>query len=191
MAYLGDESLKDIADEEILARSVTNPNLFAILVERYEEAFLRKVRRILGGREEAIDVVQEAFTKIYLNAHRFEKQEGAQFSSWGYKILLNTTFTYYKKLQKKDGAGVRLEDEIWALFPDESLRGAEKGEVRDLVASIISRMPESLAKVLTLHFLEDKPQKEIADEEGVSVSAIKTRIHRAKKEFKKISNTIA
>jgi len=50
---------------------------------------------------------------------------------------------------------------------------------------VFSKMPKHLAKVLHLHFIEGSPHKEIAEKEGVSVSAIKTRVHRAKKEFKK------
>jgi len=51
-------------------------------------------------------------------------------------------------------------------------------------------MPEHLGRVLKLHFIEGRPQEEIAKMEGVSVGAIKTRVHRAKKEFKKINVTI-
>ena len=52
-------------------------------------------------------------------------------------------------------------------------------------------MPEPLAKVLEDYFIKGIPQRELAEEEGVSLSAIKTRVHRAKKTFKKISNSLA
>jgi len=67
----------------------------------------------------------------------------------------------------------------------------EKQEVTDLVVSILSRMPDQLKRVLEMHFLEGKPQQEIADIEGTSVGAIKTRVHRAKKVFKDISTKLA
>jgi DNA-directed RNA polymerase specialized sigma24 family protein len=51
-------------------------------------------------------------------------------------------------------------------------------------------MPEPLARALSSFFLEGKSQEDIASEEGVSVGAIKTRVHRAKKEFEKIYKTI-
>jgi len=66
----------------------------------------------------------------------------------------------------------------------------EKGENEDYIDSVLSRMPEHLGRVLKLHFIEGRPQEEIAKMEGVSVGAIKTRVHRAKKEFKKINVTI-
>ena len=66
----------------------------------------------------------------------------------------------------------------------------EKKELQDLVASVLSRMPASLAKALGMFFLQGKTQEEIARAEGLSVGAVKTRVHRAKKEFKKVFETI-
>lgn len=173
-----------MSDEEVLARSVVQPSLFALLVRKYEEPFLRKAMSIVREREEAEDIVQEAFTKIYLNASKFQKQEGASFSSWGYRIVVNTALTHYAKRKRRGEATVELDDEIWALIPDKNLRQFERKELEDLVASVLTRMPEPLARALTSFFLEGKPQEQIAEEEGMSVGAIKTRVHRAKREFK-------
>src|ERR1051326_7019238 len=57
-------------------------------------AFSLTPHSIIRDREESQDIVQEAFTKIYLNAKKFKKQEGAQFSSWGYRILINTALSH-------------------------------------------------------------------------------------------------
>ncbi len=177
------------SDEDILTASIRHPSLFAILVRRYEEPFLRKTRTIVREREASEDIVQEVFTKIYLNAGKFKKQEGASFSSWGYRILINTALTHYAKRKREGRVGQTLDEEIWALIPDKNLRQFEKKEVMDVVASVLSRMPAPFARALTLFFIEGKLQEEMAQEEGVSVGAIKTRVHRAKKEFKKIYQT--
>ena len=179
------EDFSELRDEEVLALSIDKPALFGLLVDRYQAAFIRKVQKVIGHREEVVDVVQETFTKIYLNASKFKTQEGAQFSSWAYKILLNTTFTHYQKYKRENEKSTKLEAEIWDIIPDFSVESLEKRGIRDVVATVLARMPESLARVLTLYFIEDKPQKEIAEIEGVSVSAVKTRIPRAKREFKK------
>ena len=177
------------SDEDILTASIRHPSLFAILVRRHEEPFLRKARTIVREREASEDIVQEVFTKIYLNAGKFKKQEGASFSSWGYRILINTALTHYAKRKREGRVGQTLDEEIWALIPDKNLRQFEKKEVMDVVASVLSRMPAPFARALTLFFIEGKLQEEMAQEEGVSVGAIKTRVHRAKKEFKKIYQT--
>jgi RNA polymerase sigma-70 factor (ECF subfamily) len=186
--YLEDAAA--LSDEEVLSRSLSHPSLFAIIVRKYEAPFMRKVMGILRDEEEAIDVVQVAFTKIYLNAGKFQKQEGAQFSSWAYRILINTALTQYAKRKRERGATVELDEEIWALIPDKNLRQFEKKELVDEVASVLTRMPAPLAAALTAFFLEGKSQEEIAQKEGLSVGAIKTRVHRAKKEFTKIYKSI-
>jgi len=180
------EEVEEKSDEEILALSIQSPSLFAILVERYQDAFLRKAQRVLRDHEEAQDLVQESFTKIYMNAGKFKEVPGASFKSWGYKILLNTAFTRYQKLKRGREVLVRIDEELKELFPDTKESFTKTQEVSDYVASIISRMPQALGHILKLHFLEDKSQKEIAETEGMSVGAVKTRIHRAKKEFKRI-----
>ncbi|OHB17957.1 MAG: hypothetical protein A2749_03015 [Parcubacteria group bacterium RIFCSPHIGHO2_01_FULL_45_26] len=187
MGYLDSEvNIEELEDAELLIVSRTKPHMFGLLVDRYQEPFLRKARRILGDRPEVEDVVQETFTKIYVYSSNFAKQEGATFSSWAYKILMNTTFTQYQKLKRKGEMVASVEEEILALVPDNSYRALERDNFKDAVATVLSRMPEALARVLSLQFLEDKSQEEIAQELGTSVSAIKTRVHRAKKEFRKI-----
>lgn len=178
---------KTFSDEELLWESQKNPAAFSLLLERYEDAFKRKARSILGNREEVDDIVQETFLKIYMNAHKFRVVEGASFKSWGYKILMNTTFTYYQKLKKDDGALAHLEPEFYESLPDEK---EDATEVADLVASVLVRMPRHLSRILHLHFIDGMAQKEIAQTEGISTSAVKTRVHRAKKEYQKIDKEI-
>lgn len=191
MEYLSREEAGERSDEELLALSVAHPGLFALLVRKYEDAFLRKAQSIIKDPHEAEDIVQEAFTKIYLNAGRFKKQEGAQFSSWGYRILINTALTHYAKKKKSWEREARLDEEIWALIPDKNLKQFEKKELADLVASVLSRMPAPMARALSSFFIDGKTQEEMAREESVSVGAVKTRVHRAKAEFRRIFETIS
>ncbi len=175
------------SDEDILSLSVKNPMFFEVLLERYQEAFLRKVLRVVKTKEDAEDVVQETFVKIYRNAEKFKVQEGASFKSWGYKILMNTSFTHYQKMKKKGDAFAELPPEFYESIPDTEGENIETKALHDDIASVFSKMPKHLAEALHLHFIEGRPHKEIAQKEGVSVSAIKIRVHRAKKEFKKIT----
>src|SRR3989338_1024884 len=175
----------ELKDEVILERSIEHPSLFAVLVARYQDAFLRKADSVIHSKEEAEDIVQETFTKIYFNARRFKTVEGASFKSWGYKILMNTAFTHYLKLKKKGVAHVELDPEFYETLPDPA-NHREEEVMRDYVASFLSKMPAQLARPLKLHFLEEYSQKEIADMEGTTVSAVKTKIYRAKREFERL-----
>jgi len=80
---------------------------------------------------------------------------------------------------------------VFEIIPDNTCENLEKKTIKDELSSVFLKMPKHLSSVLHLHFIEGRPQKEIAEKEGVSVSAIKTRVHRAKKEFKKIIFDIA
>ena len=186
-SFLEDEvRVVDMSDEEILSASIQNPHLFVYIVRKYEAPFLRKAGSIVHNEEVSQDIVQEAFTKIYINAAKFRPQTGAQFSSWAWRILTNTALTHYMRLKRHGRTGVQLDEEIWAIIPDRDLRQFEKTELTDLVASVISRMSPIFAAAISLFFLDGLTQEEIAERESVSVGAIKTRVHRAKAEFRKI-----
>jgi len=175
--------LTSLSDVDVLALCQKDPEAFGELVDRYEAAFLRKAQSILYSREDAEEVVQDTFTRIYLYADRYSPQEGASFSSWGYLILTRLAFTRYQKLKKERGRTYEMEPESFERLPD--TEGFLEGmTVRDEVLSALARIPEAAARVLKLQFLEGKSQEEIAQMEGSTVSAIKTRVHRAKKQFK-------
>jgi RNA polymerase sigma-70 factor, ECF subfamily len=183
-----ERAVSEISDEQILADSLASPALFTIILKRYEAAFLRRAQEILGGdREEAEDVVQETFSKIYRYAHRFEKQEGASFKSWAYKVLTNTALTAYQKRKKRLGRVSSFTPELEAVLPDAGAEAAfVDAELGDYVGSVLEKMSGSFRHVLERYFLDGWSQREIADEEGVSVGAVKTRMHRAKKEFQTV-----
>jgi RNA polymerase sigma-70 factor, ECF subfamily len=174
---------ENLSDVEVLAASRRNPELFGILVDRYEDAFLRKAKSIIYTPEDAEEVVQDAFTRIYLYADRYQPQEGASFSSWGYAILIRLAFTRYQKLKKLRGRTLDLDPEAYERIADDSAF-LEDLSLRDEVLMAFSRIPEAAARILRLQFLEGKSQEEIAVLEDSTVSAVKTRVHRAKKLFK-------
>ncbi len=174
-----------LTDEEVLVLSLKTPSAFAVIMQRYEAAFLRKAKSILGDREEVLDVVAESFTKIYFHATKFERQEGASFRSWAYRILINTALTHYQKLKRKRERELVGSNLAWELIPSRE-QTEEDASWRDIVVRTLAKMPQTLARTLHLFFLEDKSQSEVAAAEGISLAAVKTRIHRAKREFKKL-----
>src|SRR3989339_2188792 len=99
----GAEALNQAKDEALLVASQEYPDLFSILVDRYQAAFLRFAGRILNSKEEAEDIVQESFLKIYRHADQLRSSPDSKFKSWAYKIVFNTAFTHYRKAKKRWG----------------------------------------------------------------------------------------
>jgi len=177
-----------LPDEKVLKLSLSDPSHFGFLVEKYQTPFLRKALGVVRGREEAEDVVQETFVKIYKYGHKFKKEAGIEFKSWAYKILMNTAFTHYQKL-KKSGANVEyLDTLINSELPlDDGKDLAAISDAKATVNAVLEKMPEHLARVLKLYYLDDKPYKEIVTIEKISTAALKMRLFRAKRLFQKLS----
>lgn len=180
------DNIRSMSDEAIIARVQAEPWLFTTLLERYQTPFLRKTKSIIFNDQDAEEVVQDAFTKIYMNAHRFEVREGAKFSSWAYTILVNTALTRYQKCVKEGKRTMLLEPEYLEQM-GEMKEHSGFNHNQDAIERILARLPGHFARVLRLHYLEHWSHKDIADESGESVGAIKARIHRAKAEFRKES----
>lgn len=178
------EDMGSLSDAEVLARSQKDSKLFAVLVERHEAALLRRARTILKSPEDAEEVVQDAFTKMYLYADKYHPQEGASFSSWMYTILNRVAYTKYRTKSIERGKRAELEPEHYESLPDVRAEFLEDLSIRDEVIAALAKLPDTAAKILRLQFIEGKSQEEIAQAEHLSVPAVKTRIHRAKKLFK-------
>lgn len=174
-------------DEEILEKSLMNPRLFEELVNRYEEAFVRKALYILKDREAAADAVQDAFVKMYRHAARFTPEPGAGFKSWAYRILVNTCFTAYKKRKNEGVFLADLEPEFQELVADRAVAEERERELnRDEVRSFLAKLPEGLSRPMRLHFLEGKPHADVAAIMGISEGAVRARVHRAKVELRNL-----
>jgi RNA polymerase sigma-70 factor (ECF subfamily) len=186
---LGINSTHDVdnwGDEDVLFAAQSQPWLFVVIVKRYEEPFMRKARSIIRDPLDAEEVVQDTFTKIYINADKFTPQDGAKFSSWAYRILMNTAFTRYQKLIKEGQRFTNLDPEFEQFVGEQKNHSGFEGK-RDGIERILARMPGHFADVLRMHYLERWSHQDIAEKTGENVGTIKARIHRAKSAFRKES----
>lgn len=182
-----DGEFNDLRDEQILFASLEKPALFKIIMDRYEKAFLRKAKSMVYQNEEAEDVVQDTFTKIYFNAEKFKKRPGIEFKSWAYKILVNTAINKYHYLKKRRGS-----EFFDTLNYAETLESNENfvmaADAKMIVEGAISQLPEHSQKLLTSYYIEDKSYKDIAEKEKITSAALKMKLFRAKRLFRKALN---
>jgi RNA polymerase sigma-70 factor (ECF subfamily) len=184
MSFSTIEDRNVLSDAEVIARVAKEPELFSILVHRYEVPLLRRARTILFSPEDAEEVVQDAFTKMYLYADKYRPQTGASFSSWAYTILNRVAYTKYRAKMKEFGKRAELLPEHYESLPDARAEFLEDLSLRSEVLAALAKLPETAAKILRLQFIDGKSQEEVAASEHISIPAVKTRIHRAKKLFK-------
>jgi RNA polymerase sigma-70 factor (ECF subfamily) len=174
-----------LSDVEVLKESREYPWMFGVLVERYEAAFLRKGVYILHSHDDAQDAVQDTFLKIYKYAHKFSEQEGASFQSWAYKILTNTCYSYASR-KTAHSRSVKVLDsaDLDIVGSTDNLLDKERAS---FVESVLLCLPRKLSRLLSLYFFEDKTYEEIAMVENLTLSAVRSGLHRAKKQFKNIA----
>jgi len=176
-----------LSDEDLVRESLKNIEYFACLFERYEQKLLRYILRIsYFSQEEADDVLQESFIKIWKNLNKFDSS--LKFSSWAYRIVHNTTISEWKKTKShgKDKQ-IRINEDIFKNLPSK-LNLAEQLHKKNNLAEIrkiLDSLPKKYSEVLILKFLEDRNYREISDILKKPPGTIATLIHRAKKVFHK------
>jgi RNA polymerase sigma-70 factor (ECF subfamily) len=139
--------------------------------------------RLTGNEEDARDVSQEAYLRAYRAIKRFRGD--AQFSTWMYRITANCAATYLGR-RSRHRHDV-LDDTAPLADPrtdnDPQLR-ADASDLRNRLARALDALPPRLRSVVVLRDVYDLPHESIAAELGISESAAKVRLHRARNKLR-------
>jgi RNA polymerase sigma-70 factor (ECF subfamily) len=139
--------------------------------------------RLTGNEEDARDVSQEAYLRAYRAIRRFRGD--AQFSTWMYRITANCAATYLGRRSKHRHEV--LDDTVPVADPrtdhDPQLR-ADASDLRNRLAAALDDLPPRLRSVVVLRDVYDMPHESIAAELGISESAAKVRLHRARNKLR-------
>ncbi|MFA5871487.1 MAG: RNA polymerase sigma factor [Parcubacteria group bacterium] len=185
---LDKNSCPDKTDEELVALALKNQDFFACLVDRYEEKLMRYIMRISAvTREDAEDLLQDIFVKVYRNLNDFD--QSLKFSSWVYRIAHNQVISHWRKTSARPKVLKFEADEDFLKFisTDEDLASdTERKFTGEEVREILDKLDDKYREVLVLKFLEGKDYKEISDILHKPLGTVATLINRAKKQFKKI-----
>ncbi len=181
---------QDATDEE-LARTVSeNPEVFGILMQRYEKKLMTYIlRKSNVTREVAEDLLQESFLKAYQNINNFDTR--LSFSSWIYRIVHNQTISGWRKAKvRPEGNAIEVDtDFLGRIASDEDLaRIVNQQYLIKNITTIFAEMDEKYRNVLVLRFMEEKSYEEIADIIKKPMGTVATYLSRAKKQFIKMSD---
>jgi RNA polymerase sigma-70 factor (ECF subfamily) len=149
---------------------------------------LRVVRRLLRNEQDAQDVTQEAFFSAFRHLDTFDG--GARLSTWLHRIAVNAALmklrskrrhpeeSLEERLPRFDADGEHTHaPSSWALRGDAAL---ESREVRKAVRAAIDELPDLYRDVLLLRDIEELSTEEAAQALGITIAALKTRLHRAR-----------
>jgi len=187
MKHVHIQDLNTLGDEQLLAYSLKSPGAFELLVIRYHKQFLERALYIVKSRDDAEDVVQDTFIRVYRFAPRFDGAKGT-FKSWAMTILMNVARTRYQKKAKERGRIAPLSSEHYESLPAHSEK--EAAQAKDIIERAFTLVPHDVVRILKLAFVERMPYRDIAKQEHTTEGAVKIRIHRAKKLLNRIIGTI-
>lgn len=165
-------------DEELLARGAAGDEAaFRELVERWERPVFAFLQRMLGTREEAQDLTQETFLRVYRAADRC--QPSGQFRSWLFRIAGNLARS---RLRRR--ALVRwLPFELGRMEPaspePDAQRALETEEASGELRHAIARLPDRQRQALVLKQYEEMSYREIAETMGTTTGSVQMLLHRA------------
>jgi len=177
------------SDEELVALALKDQDFFACLMERYEPKLTRYIRRISAAtQEDAEDLLQEIFVKVYRNLNDFD--QSLKFSSWIYRIAHNQVVSQWRKTKTRPQV-LKFEaddDFLKYISTDEDLAAdTERRFTGEEVRETINNLDEKYKEVLILKYLEGKDYMEISDILRRPLGTVATLINRAKKQFAKIA----
>jgi len=158
-------------------------NAFAELVETYKDKIYGFLYRMTGSREDASDLLQEVFLRVYNNLHAFD--ETMRFSPWIYRIAQNLAVDHLRKrrnmvyLDEPTGEG---GDMYWQLESPEPGPEAivEFEDFRGSLAGALGNLPPIYKAVLLLRFVQGLSYEDIARSLDLPLTTVKTRLHRAR-----------
>ena len=166
-----DESLMRLIRQE-------SHQAFAILVRRHTDRFFAGAYRMCGNTQEAEDMVQDAFLKIWQNPDIWKEDKGAKFTTWFYRILVNANIDRLRKTQKVV-SGETILPFIADSGPTPETQTAD-GEEQQKMERALATLPERQKTALTLCFYEGLSNAEAADAMGVKIKALESLLMRAK-----------
>ncbi len=149
-------------------------------MEKYQERLYWHIRRLVHEHEDANDVIQDCFIKVYRNIDKFERK--SKLYTWLYRIATNEAITFLKKKQRRSADSID-EDEggLANRLRADTYFDGEETQVRLLRA--LDELPEKQRLVFNMRYFEEMSYKDIAEVLNTSVGALKASYHHAVKKI--------
>lgn len=154
--------------------------VFALILKKYQQKIYWHIRRMVVNHDDADDIVQDVFIKVWRNLESF--RQDSQLYTWIYRIATNECITFLNK--KKDKLNVSYEEmteKLGETLKDDPFFTGE--EIQQKLQKAILTLPEKQRLVFNMKYYDDLKFQEISDIVGTSVGALKTSYHLAVKKI--------
>ncbi|SDC76872.1 RNA polymerase sigma factor SigW [Shouchella lonarensis] len=167
-----------------------NEQAFAELVELYKDSVYQVIYRLVGHAQEAQDISQETFLRVYMNLDKYDLTK--KFSTWLFRVATNAAIDRLRR-RKPD---IYLQDKIKGtddLTYESQLTSSEdlpeqqvvKMEQQAWIQAEINQLPVKYRTIIVLKYLEDLSLKEISEIMDMPIATVKTRVHRGREALRK------
>lgn len=180
-------------NEALLLKKIKDGDVasFELLIKDYQVYAYNIAYRMMGNEEDAKDAAQEALIKVYKSIQKFK--ETSSFSTWLYRIVMNTCKDELKKHKEKvlslDREMETDDGTMSREIGDESLNPSkivERNEVSHVVQEAINTLPDANKMVIVLRDIQGLSYEEISQVIKEPVGTVKSRISRGRNQLKKI-----
>lgn len=175
----------ETTDEEILSMfrdQGTKSKAFTLLMDRYKERIYWHIRRLVVSHEDAQDVLQETFIKIYHNLNDFAGN--SKLYTWLYRIATNECLQLFRNRQKFLSSYDEISEKMINTLHDTSMEDSDKVLVKFQEA--ILKLPEKQRLVFNLRYYDELSYEEISQILDCSVATLKTNYHYASSKIKEL-----
>lgn len=176
----------EISNSELVKKSQLGEKAaFEQLVIRHQELVFSLAYKLTGNREMANDVAQESFIRAWKAIEKFRGD--STFSTWIYRITVNTAWTLRKKAKKHNT--LNIDDTYEPIVIDEKKDPelvAINSDLSSVLINALDKLPIEQRIIVELKNIEGRSHKEIADYLDISVTAAKVRLHRAHQKLRLI-----
>ncbi len=163
------------SDKDLIDRYLEGDlDAFARLVGRWERRVVNLAHRLTGDIEEARDIGQLTFVKVFRGLRSFNGE--SRFSTWLYTIALNASRDRMRRRAARSGLTAAWAESIDLHTPK---RASERRETASIVSRAVASLPEAEREVVVLRHYQDRTFAEIASIVGAPVSTVKSRMERA------------
>jgi RNA polymerase sigma-70 factor (ECF subfamily) len=175
-------SREALPDEMVVRRCLEGEKeAFGILFERYRQQVYALALRYSGSPDEASDLLQDVFVKVFERLHLFKFRSA--FSTWLYRVAVNTSLDRRRWKKRREDPPTGWRDRPEHPRPD---AGVQEERLRDTLSEALQELPEHFRMVVVLKDMQDFAYEEIASILGISRGTVASRLNRGRRALRAV-----